>query len=50
MALYELRTYTLHVGKMPEVVKLIQEIWFPAVQKGGQDKKLVGFSRAIAAR
>jgi hypothetical protein len=35
MALYELRTYTLHVGKMAEAVKLYQEIGFPALQKGG---------------
>src|SRR5262249_57856953 len=42
MALYELRTYTLHVGKMAEAVKLYQEIGFPALQKGGQDMKLVG--------
>ena len=34
MALYELRTYTLHVGKMAEAVKLYQEIGFPALQKG----------------
>src|SRR5215469_12986379 len=43
MALYELRTYTLHVGKMAEAVKLYQEIGFPALRKGGQDKKLVGY-------
>jgi hypothetical protein len=43
MALYELRTYTLHVGKMAEAVKLYQEFGFPALQKGGQDKKLVGY-------
>ena len=43
MPLYELRTYTLHVGKMAEAVKLYQEIGFPALQKGGQDKKLVGY-------
>ena len=43
MALYELRTYTLYVGKMAEAVKLYQEIGFPALQKGGQDKKLVGY-------
>ena len=43
MALYELRTYTLHVGKMAEAVKLYQEIGFPALQKGSQDKKLVGY-------
>lgn len=43
MALYELRTYTLHVGKMADAVKLYQEIGFPVLQKGGQDKKLVGY-------
>ena len=43
MALYELRTYTLYVGKMAEAVKLYQEIGFPALQRGGQDKKLVGY-------
>ena len=30
MALYELRTYTLYVGKMGEAVKLYQEFGFPA--------------------
>jgi hypothetical protein len=40
---YELRTYTLHVGKMAEAVKLYQEIGFSALQKGGQEKKLVGY-------
>jgi NIPSNAP len=50
MALYELRTYTLHVGKMAEAVKLYQEIGFPALQKGGQDKKLVGYFRATRVR
>jgi hypothetical protein len=34
LALYELGTYTLHVGKMAEAVKLYQEIGFPALQKG----------------
>jgi NIPSNAP len=43
MALYELRTYTLYVGKMAEAVKLYQEIGFPALPRGGQDKKLVGY-------
>ena len=43
MPLYELRTYTLYVGKMAEAVKLYQEIGFPALQKCGQDKKLVGY-------
>ena len=43
MTLYELRTYTLHVGKKVEAVKLYQEIGFPALQKEGQDRKLVGY-------
>ena len=43
MAVYELRTYTLHVGKMAEAVKLYQELGYPALQKGGLDKKLVGY-------
>ena len=46
MALYELRTYTLHVGKMAEAVKLYQELGFPALQKGGHDKNLVGYFQA----
>jgi hypothetical protein len=50
MALYELRTYTLHVGKMAEAVKLYQEIGFPALHKGGQDKKLVGCFQSVSAR
>jgi hypothetical protein len=50
MALYELRTYTLHVGKMAEAVKLYQEIGFPALQKGGQDKKFVGYFQSDTVR
>ena len=45
MALYELRTYTLRVGAMAEAGKLYQEVCFPALQNGGQDKKLVGYFR-----
>ena len=43
MALYELRTYTLYVGKMSEAVKLYQELGFPAMQKGEHDKNLIGY-------
>ena len=43
MALYELRTYTLYVGKLDEAVKHYQELGWPAMQKGGYDKKLVGY-------
>jgi hypothetical protein len=46
MALYELRTYTLRVGAMAEAVKLYQELGFPALQRDGQDKKLVGYFQA----
>jgi hypothetical protein len=43
MALYELRTYTLYVGKMAEAAKLYTEIGYPAFVKGGHAKKLVGY-------
>src|SRR5262249_54048751 len=46
MTVYEMRTYTLHVGKMAEAVKLYTELGYPALQKGGQDKKLVGYFQA----
>src|ERR1044072_6694852 len=46
MALYELRTYTLRVGAMAEAVKTYQEIGYPALQKGGQDKNLVCYFQA----
>jgi hypothetical protein len=40
MAIYEMRTYTLGVGKMAETVKLYSELGYPALQKGGQDRVL----------
>ena len=43
MIIYEVRTYTLHVGKMAEAVKLYTEIGFPVLQKSGLAKKLVGY-------
>lgn len=43
MALYEMRTYTLYVGKMAEAQKYYTEIGYPALEKGGQSKKLVGY-------
>src|SRR5260370_15404431 len=46
MTLYEMRTYTLHVGKMAEAVTLYTELGYPALLKGGQDKKLVGYFQA----
>jgi hypothetical protein len=41
--LYELRIYTLYVGKMAEAVRLYQEFGYPAIKKGGHDKHLVGY-------
>jgi hypothetical protein len=46
MAIYELRTYTLQVGKMAEAVRLYTEFGFPALHNGGFDKKLVGYFQA----
>ena len=46
MAIYELRTYTLHVGKMGEAVKLYCEFGYPALERGGLHKKLVGYFQA----
>jgi hypothetical protein len=46
MALYELRTYTLRVGAMAEVVRLYQDFGFPSLAKGAHDKKLVGYFQA----
>ena len=43
MALYELRTYTLYVGKMAEATKLYQELGYPALEKGGHSKNLMGY-------
>jgi hypothetical protein len=46
MALYEMRTYTLQVGKMGEGSKLYQDFGMPALKKGGYDNYLVGFFQA----
>jgi hypothetical protein len=43
MAVYELRTYTLYVGKMAEAVKLYSELGYPALERGGYAKRLVGY-------
>lgn len=46
MSLYEMRTYTLQVGKMGEAVELYTKFGFPALQKGDHDKNLVGYFQA----
>ena len=43
MIVYELRTYSLYVGKMGEAVKLYTEFGYPALQRAGHDRKLVGY-------
>lgn len=46
MAIYELRTYTLQVGKMSEAVKLYTELGYPILQKSGHAARLVGYFQA----
>jgi len=46
MTVYEMRTYALQVGKMAEAVKLYTQFGYPALQKGGHDKKLIGYFQA----
>jgi hypothetical protein len=46
MIIFELRTYTLHAGKMGEGTKLYQELGMPLFEKRGYDKKLIGFFQA----
>ncbi|WP_417516896.1 NIPSNAP family protein [Minwuia sp.] len=41
MPIYELRTYTLHTGKLGEAVELYKTIGWPALQK--HPEKLVGY-------
>ncbi|MGI9413720.1 MAG: NIPSNAP family protein [Hyphomicrobiales bacterium] len=43
MPLYELRTYTLYVGKLAEAVQYYQDLGWPALEKGGYDEKLIGY-------
>ena len=43
MAIYELRTYTLYVGKLGEAVKLYGEQGWPALEAGGFSKHLIGY-------
>ena len=46
MALYELRTYTLFVGKMGEAVRIYQELGWPALEP--YKDKLVGYFQSDA--
>lgn len=41
--IYEKRTYSVVVGKMPEVVRLYKELGWPALEVGGFSKNLIGY-------
>ena len=41
--IYEKRTYSVIVGKMPEVVRLYQTLGWPALEAGGFSKNLIGY-------
>lgn len=43
MAIYELRTYKLIVGKLGEAVELYTSMAWPALEKVGAGDKLVGY-------
>ena len=43
MALYEKRTYSVIVGRMPDVIRLYGNEGWPALETGGFSKNLVGY-------
>ena len=43
MAVYEKRTYSIIVGKMPDVIRLYSEEGWPALEAGGFGNNLVGY-------
>lgn len=43
MTVYEKRTYSVTVGKMPDVLRLYTEEGWPALEAGGFGDKLVGY-------
>lgn len=40
---YEMRTYDVTVGQMPEVIRLYTTQGYPAIEAGGFSKKLIGY-------
>ena len=46
MVVYEMRTYSLYVGKMAEAVKIYSEIGYPILERDGFSRKLVGYFQA----
>jgi len=43
MTLYEKRTYSVAVGRMPDIVRLYSEEGWPVLEAGGFGRKLVGY-------
>ncbi|MEZ5741379.1 MAG: NIPSNAP family protein [Burkholderiaceae bacterium] len=43
MAIYELRTYSITVGKMAQVIELYKNEGFPALERGRFSSRLVGY-------
>ena len=43
MALYEMRSYLLYVGKLQEAVACYREFGWPAFEQGGFHDKLLGY-------
>ena len=43
MTIYEKRTYSITVGKMPEVVRLYTDKGWPALEVAGFAKNLIGY-------
>ena len=43
MSIYEKRTYSVTVGRMPDIIKLYSEEGWPALQAGGFGSKLIGY-------
>ena len=43
MTVYEKRTYSIMVGRMPDVFQLYENEGWPALKAGGFDEKLIGY-------
>lgn len=46
MPVYEKRTYTVIVGKMPEVIEHYTKAGWPRLEAGGYSEKLVGYFKS----
>ncbi len=42
MALYELRTYTMHVGRLLPAIKICRDVGWPLFERKGYDAKAIG--------